>query len=170
MTVNLFVSHSFADGRSQADDLTQRLRQRGAHVWAPTKQMRLGRNWLQQAGDQLGQVDAVVLVMTPDALKLDSACRTECVLAQTMGTPVIPVRMSEVQTYPTFVAPGVTWVDLYGNPSAFDLLERELQLMETHGAPKHVVDATAWQPGPVRTTAGALHTKDDVVLVLRNRA
>jgi hypothetical protein len=147
VSVTLFVSHSFADGRRQAEDLVRRLENSGARVWAPTRQMRLGRNWLQQAGDRISQVDAVLLVMTPDALRLDSACRTECIVAQTLGTPVIPARMSDIDAHPPFVLPGVTWVDLYKNPRGYEQLEHELLLMATHGVHKMTVDRTVWEPG-----------------------
>ena len=155
MTARLFISHSFADGRDAARRLAAGLtgRSRDCEVWSPAEEIRLGQPWLQQVAQAFQGVDVVLLVMTPDALRDDSQCRTECIVAQREGVPVIPVRAAEdVTLYPRFVLPQVVWVDLVRDPDrALAELAQEVDRIVRRGAARQVVPETLWRPtrGPV---------------------
>jgi hypothetical protein len=149
MTGRMFVSHSFdSTGRDAASKLDRIFSTvPDVDTWAPTEQMRLGVNWIQQAGDYIQAADAVLLVMTPGSVREGTACREECVIAQAMGVPVIPLRAHrDITLYPRFVAPHVIWADLTG-PDGADRLIVELRNLAAQGGRRTMpVPQSAWSP------------------------
>lgn len=146
---HIFLSHSFKDGRAAAVKLAKALDTLdGLTMWRPTREMRLGRSWTEQAHSQLANADAVILVMTKDALDFHSACRLECIAAQEAGTPVIPVRVSDTSTYPNFISPWVVWVDMYQNfDTGLALLEQEIEHLNGPRGARNSTPASTWNVG-----------------------
>ncbi|MGX5653419.1 toll/interleukin-1 receptor domain-containing protein [Geodermatophilus nigrescens] len=160
MTARLFLSHSFADGRDAAERIAEDLAVRtpDCAIWSPTQELRLGHSWFQQVAQAFRTIDAVLLVMTEDALRDDSQCRTECIVAQREGVPVVPVRVDgDVTLYPRFVLPQVVWVDLVRDPDeGLRTLVREVDRVVRHGAARQVVPEVLWRAaaGPVVPDGG----------------
>lgn len=101
--------------------------------------MRLGVNWLAQAGAVLKDAGAVIFIMTREALRDGKMCKVGCVIAQEWGVPVIPVRMDQkVTEYPIFVTPGVRSTDCARdfNAGVHDLVQ-ELARIACDGRAQH---------------------------------
>lgn len=149
MTASVFLSHSFGDGSDAAKRLQNELsRLKDVSVFAPTRSMRLGHAWHKQAHEAIFKADAVLYLLTEKSLDINSACRMECIMAQEMGTPVIPLRVSKVDVYPDYIPPRAVWVDLVKNYSAgLKRLEQEIEHIHALGMQRNPIRLTTWHLG-----------------------
>jgi WD40 repeat protein len=89
----VFVSYARSDGEALAQDIRQRLEQEGIPVWQDRTSMEGGRDWWLQITDALNQVEFMVLVATPAALRSE-VVRKEWRYARQQGVCVYPVQGS----------------------------------------------------------------------------
>ena len=89
----VFVSYARSDGEALAQDIRQRLEQEGIPVWQDRTNMEGGRDWWLQITDALNQVEFMVFVATPAALRSE-VVRKEWRYARQQGVCVYPVQGS----------------------------------------------------------------------------
>jgi hypothetical protein len=88
----VFISYARSDGEAFATVLRQRLEhERDIPLWQDRVRMEGGRDWWQQITDALDQVQFMVLVMTPNAMRSD-VVRREWRYARQQGVAVYPVK------------------------------------------------------------------------------
>nr|MCU0476805.1 TIR domain-containing protein [Anaerolineae bacterium] len=89
--------HSYArkDGFAPSQTLRQRLDSEGFEVWQDLIAMNIGENWHPQIFKAIEQADAVVMVLTPEAIK-SPMVRQEWVHARRVGTPIFPVAFTDL--------------------------------------------------------------------------
>jgi hypothetical protein len=85
-----FVSYSRQDGVEVAADLTKRLTKEGFSLWRDLSEMEGGRDWWDQIVEALDNVEFLLLVLTPRALK-SPVVQREWRTARQKGVYVIPV-------------------------------------------------------------------------------
>ena len=89
----IFISYARNDGEDFAGNLRRRLiEEHDFAVWQDRTEMQVGKAWWQQIVDVLTNEDVeyMVLVMTPDAMRSDTV-RKEWRLARQEGVCVLPV-------------------------------------------------------------------------------
>ncbi|MBL8132494.1 MAG: TIR domain-containing protein, partial [Anaerolineae bacterium] len=86
----LFISYARADGRDFAAKLRERLEREGLTCWQDVVGMEGGRDWWSQIQEAVNQVEFLVLVMTPAAMK-SVTVRKEWRYARQQGVCVYPV-------------------------------------------------------------------------------
>ena len=67
MSVKVFVSHSHADSELAAR-VSKALRNEGLDVWDPDLNLLPGDNWAAEVARALEESDAMVVLLTPDAI------------------------------------------------------------------------------------------------------
>ncbi len=87
----VFVSYARSDGEQIAKHLGQRLEKEKIPVWQDRVNMQGGRDWWLQITDALNQVEFMVLVMTPAAMKSEIVQR-EWRYARQQGVCVYPIK------------------------------------------------------------------------------
>jgi WD40 repeat protein len=87
----VFISYARKDGETFAADLRERLLDEGIPLWQDRVGMEGGRDWWQQITEAIDNVNFMVLVMTPTALKSD-VIRKEWRYARLQGVCVYPVK------------------------------------------------------------------------------
>lgn len=86
----IFISYARSDGESLAERLRERLK-REMKVWQDRTGMEGGRDWWLQITEALNNVEFMVLVMTPDALRSETV-RKEWRYARQQGVCVYPLQ------------------------------------------------------------------------------
>lgn len=149
MTASVFLSHSFGDGADAAKRIHKELtRLEDVSVFAPTRSMRLGHAWHNQAYEAISKADAVILLVTKKSFDIHSACRMECIMAQDIGTPVIPLRVSKIDIYPDYILPRAIWVDLVKNyDDGLRRLEQEIEHIHALGIQRNPIKLSTWHIG-----------------------
>jgi hypothetical protein len=66
--MKVFLSYALHD-KEEARDLAKRLSNEGLDVWFDEWQLQPGDNWSKQVGRALDQADAMVVLVTPEAMK-----------------------------------------------------------------------------------------------------
>lgn len=66
--MKVFLSYAL-DDKDVARDLAKRLSNEGLDVWFDEWQLQPGDNWSKQVGRALDQADAMVVLVTPEAMK-----------------------------------------------------------------------------------------------------
>ncbi len=89
----VFVSYARSDGEKLAQSIRQRLEQEGISVWQDRVQMEGGRDWWLQIVAALNQVEFMVLILTPAAMR-SKIVRKEWRYARQQGVCVYPVKGS----------------------------------------------------------------------------
>src|SRR5580658_7411592 len=91
----VFVSYCRSDGTPFASQLRQRLEAENPEInlWQDVTSQRGGRDWWLQITEAMDQVEYVVLILTPDAMKSPTV-RREWRYARQKGVCVYPVRGS----------------------------------------------------------------------------
>ena len=87
----VFISYSRKDGEDYATELREKLLNAGIPLWQDRVGMEGGKDWWHQIRDALDNVEFMVLVMTPEALKSD-VIRKEWRYARLQGVCVYPVK------------------------------------------------------------------------------
>lgn len=87
----VFISYARSDGEQFADVLRTRLEALGVSAWLDRVRIEGGRDWWLQITDALDQVEFMVLVITPNALKSEPV-RKEWRYARQQGVCVYPVK------------------------------------------------------------------------------
>ncbi len=87
----VFISYARSDGEDFAIWLRQRLTQEEIPLWRDREGMEGGRDWWSQITEALDQVQFMVLVVTPNALKSD-VVRKEWRYARQQGVQVYPIK------------------------------------------------------------------------------
>lgn len=111
----VFISYARSDGEIMARELGQRLEQEGIPIWQDRTRMEGGLDWWLQITDALNEVEFMVLIMTPAALRSE-VVRKEWQYARQQGVCVylvlgmkglefdeLPRWMREVYFYDTSV-------------------------------------------------------------------
>jgi WD40 repeat protein len=86
----IFVSYARSDAAALAAELRSRLERHGFSLWQDVANMEGGRDWWQQITEAIQQVEFVLLVTTPAALK-SAVVRREWRYAREQGRCVIPI-------------------------------------------------------------------------------
>lgn len=149
MTASVFLSHSFSDGADAAKRISKELSgMKDVTVFAPTRSMRLGTAWPEQAHEAISQADAVLLLLTKKSFDFHSACRLESVMAQSIGTPVIPLRVSNIDMYPAYILPRVIWVDFTRSyDDGLKRLKQEIEHIHDVGIQRKAIPQSTWEVG-----------------------
>jgi len=87
----VFISYARSDGEDLARKLRQQLEQEGIPVWQDRVKMVGGRDWWLQITEAINQVEFMVLVATPGALRSE-VVRKEWRYARQQGVCVVPVQ------------------------------------------------------------------------------
>jgi hypothetical protein len=87
----IFVSYARSDGRQFACALRSRLTEQGFSLWQDLTDMQGGQDWWSQITEAIRNVEYLVLMMTPNALR-SNVVRQEWRLARQEGVCVIPVK------------------------------------------------------------------------------
>jgi hypothetical protein len=66
--MHIFLSYERAD-QELARRLGEQLSGKGFDVWDPAREVFPGENWARKVGDALKMADAVVVILSPDAVK-----------------------------------------------------------------------------------------------------
>lgn len=98
---SVFVSYSSAD-RDFASKLSQELKDRGINAWMADEQVTPGGNWSLETGRALERSDAMVIVLSPDAVKSEQVSRDidYALTASRLRHRVIPVLARPTQDVP----------------------------------------------------------------------
>jgi hypothetical protein len=86
----VLLSYARADGAEAAAQLRTELTRAGFSVWRDIEEMRGGKDWKEQIREALRQVDALVLLLTPESVA-SPIVAWERETALTLEKPVIPV-------------------------------------------------------------------------------
>jgi len=86
----VFISYARLDGEAMAQEIRQRLEQEGIPVWQDRVKMEGGRDWWLQITEALNQVEFMVLIMTPGAMKSEIV-KKEWRYARQQGVCVYPI-------------------------------------------------------------------------------
>jgi len=90
----IFVSYARSDGKEIAREICERLRsQHGLTLWHDLADMEGGNDWWRQITEAIDQVEHLVLIMTPNALK-SPIVRREWRYARQKGRCVTPIMAS----------------------------------------------------------------------------
>lgn len=149
MTASVFLSHSFGDAADAAKRIDKELSSiKDVSVFAPSRSMRLGPAWPQQAYEAISKADAVLFFLTKKSLDIHSACRMECIMAQGIGKPVIPLRISKIDIYPDYILPRVVWVDFAKNhDDGLKRLKQEIEHIHAQGIHRDPIHQSTWLLG-----------------------
>jgi len=66
--MNVFISHAYSD-EPLAHRLAQTLERAGLRVWDARDEVLPGDNWAAKAGEALEEAEAMIVLLTPDALR-----------------------------------------------------------------------------------------------------
>lgn len=72
--VRVFISHAETD-RAFAEELIERLKGEGIHVWDPGCQLMPGDNWPLETGRALEKADAMIVLISPAAARSENVRR-----------------------------------------------------------------------------------------------
>ncbi|MEO1446266.1 MAG: COR domain-containing protein, partial [Cyanobacteria bacterium J06635_11] len=97
--VKVFLSYARQDGTEAAARLRQELMDAGFNVWQDTENMRGGEAWKEQLREALREVDAVVLLLTPNSVTSEYV-KWEWEGAQFLQKLLIPVLISPCKPPP----------------------------------------------------------------------
>src|SRR5215470_14476733 len=88
-----FISYSSVDGKDFALKLANELQAGSLEivVWLDERDLRPGEDWRAQVGEAIKTCKGMILVMTTDSVRTDSACSNEWVRALKYKKPVIPL-------------------------------------------------------------------------------
>ncbi len=86
-----FISYARSDGERFASELRNRLEVEGVPLWQDRAGMEGGRDWWLQITEALNNVEFMILVMTPNAMRSDTV-RKEWRYARQQGVCVYPVK------------------------------------------------------------------------------
>ncbi|MCB0168360.1 MAG: TIR domain-containing protein [Anaerolineae bacterium] len=86
----VFISYARKDAEDLAQELTSRLEAEGIPVWRDRAKMEGGRNWWLQIVAALDQVDFMILVVTPAAMR-SVVVKKEWTYARQRGVCILPV-------------------------------------------------------------------------------
>jgi WD40 repeat protein len=87
----VFISYARSDGEELARELAQRLEREDIPIWQDRLKMEGGRDWWLQITDALNEVEFMVLVMTPAAMRSEIV-RKEWQYARQQGVCVYPIQ------------------------------------------------------------------------------
>jgi len=91
----IFISYARKDGFAPSQILRQRLIDESIEVWQDLVAMNIGENWHPQIFKAIEEAKAVVMVLTPEALK-SPMVRQEWVHARQKGVCVYPVQVPDL--------------------------------------------------------------------------
>ncbi|MBI2925102.1 MAG: toll/interleukin-1 receptor domain-containing protein [Verrucomicrobia bacterium] len=100
--MQVFISHSHKDQRV-AEELTARLAAAGVKVWLAEKEVLPGDNWSLAVGKALQRSDAMVVLLSPDAVESPDVRRE---IAFAFASPRFEGRVVPVVVRPTG---GIPW-------------------------------------------------------------
>ena len=89
-----FISYARSDGEALAGDLYSRLEAEGISLWRDLDRLEGGRDWWLQITAALDQVEFLVLIMTPAAMRSELV-RKEWRYARQRGVCVYPVKATD---------------------------------------------------------------------------
>ncbi|MEE8522594.1 MAG: toll/interleukin-1 receptor domain-containing protein [Thermoanaerobaculia bacterium] len=90
--MNVFLSHAVKD-RELARDVAAALASAGLTVWDPASEILPGDNWAEKIGRALEESEAMVVLLTPEALASDSIRRD---VEYALGNPRFKERLIPV--------------------------------------------------------------------------
>lgn len=135
-TNKTFISYARKDGYEHAQTIRKRLEDEELEVWQDLVAMNIGENWLPQIFDAIEQAAALVIVLTPEALK-SPMVRQEWVHARRVGTPIFPVAFSDIYKeadVPRWVSKVDTTIlsdDVVGSKDKWQALLKQLRAPQT---------------------------------------
>jgi hypothetical protein len=99
--MRVFISYSNRDG-DFVKELASQLSQEGCRVWYADQEVMPGQNWSLAVGKALEKADAMVIVLSPDAVKSPSVLRE---IEYALGSPkfegrLIPVEVRRTKRMP----------------------------------------------------------------------
>jgi hypothetical protein len=145
---HIFLSYSRRD-KETAIRLAEKLEEKGYDVWIDLEDLPAGKRWRQKIVDAIQQADALVVVLSPNAVKSDGM-RRESVLAEEENKPIFPVKIQPV-TIPIdmrWTLAELQWIDLYTD---FDAGFR--QLLDALAEGRETSSPDAARPGPPPSSA-----------------
>jgi hypothetical protein len=95
---NIFVSYAHND-YDFAEVLKANLEQNGFGVWLDSSKLQAGQDWRQGIDDGIKASDALVVVMSPDAMQ-SPYVTYEWAFAYGFGVPVIPLLYKKATLHP----------------------------------------------------------------------
>ncbi len=106
--MKVFVSHSHADAEL-AKQLSKALRNEGLEVWDPDLNLLPGENWAAEVARALEKSDAMVVLLTPDAISSPRVRRemSYALGAKRYSNRLIPVAVGDCESIP---AHGIPWI------------------------------------------------------------
>jgi WD40 repeat protein len=87
----IFVSYARSDGKEIAANLRRRLQAEGFALWQDLTDMEGGKEWWRQITSVIDQIEYLLLVMTPNALR-SKVVRDEWRYGRQQGRCVIPIK------------------------------------------------------------------------------
>jgi hypothetical protein len=87
----IFVSYARSDGKAIAADLRRRLQAEGFALWQDLTDMEGGKDWWRQITGVIDQIEFLLLVITPNALR-SKVVRDEWRYGRQQGRCVIPIK------------------------------------------------------------------------------
>jgi hypothetical protein len=112
---HIFISYSRRD-KDVVDRLTQLLTAAGVEIWIDREGIRGGEKWRALIVQAIRTADAVLLVLTPNAVESDNV-RKELDLTEEFKKPIIPVEIEQT-VVPMAIAyqiAGLQKIDLFSN-------------------------------------------------------
>lgn len=91
----LFLSYSHED-YELANRLASVLEDKGYQVWMDLKRIPVGTQWSQEIEKGMNESTGIIVIISPNAVKLDSFVRIELTRASILGKPIYPLIVEEV--------------------------------------------------------------------------
>ena len=135
--MKVFVSHSHADAELAAR-VSEALRNEGLEVWDPDLNLLPGDNWAAEVARALEKSDAMVVLLTPDAIS-SPWVRREMVYAlgaKRYSNRLIPVAIGDRERIPAHDVPWIVrqlpWVELEDRGQGPAGVERIADAIRSH--------------------------------------
>ena len=135
--MKVFVSHSHADSELAAR-VSKALRNEGLDVWDPDLNLLPGDNWAAEVARALEESDAMVVLLTPDAINSPWVKREmEYALgAKRYSNRLIPVAIGDRERIPVHDVPWIVrrmpWVELEDRGQVPAGVERIADAIRSH--------------------------------------
>jgi hypothetical protein len=102
--MKVFISHSQKDTKI-AEELTSKLSRAGLDVWLAEREVLPGDNWSLEAGKALQRANALVVLLSPDAVESDNVKRE---ISFALSSPrfegrIVPVVLKPTRDIPWFL-------------------------------------------------------------------
>ena len=135
--MKVFVSHSHSDSELAAR-VSKALRNEGLDVWDPDLNLLPGDNWAAEVARALEESDAMVVLLTPDAINSPWVRREmEYALgAKRYSNRLIPVAIGDRERIPAHDVPWIVrrlpWVELEDGGQVPEGVERIADAIRSH--------------------------------------